>query len=300
MKLRSSWSIWLLLALGLALRLWIAPSYGYHGFEGDFIEQKQAMHRAISLGVHEVYTANADNSPAMAGGEWAGGYFFVYPPLVVYLRYFPVLAYSKLAPENFEKWNSELNFFSLIRTDFGKRMTTSRGFTVAVKLPVLILEILLAAGIFFFVRFTSRNLSEKRGIAVGSGDGWALAAAAAFIFNPGIVLNSAHWGQHDAVWASLLCLSLFLMQRNKIEVAWILYTLACLNKPQASAFVFLVFFLGVTRAPIKRVIIGAILSLATFVLVFSPFIVNGTFFGFPERHCDRNTRGRTVYLLQRQ
>ena len=50
---------------GLALRLWIAPSYGYLGVEGDLIEQKQAVHRAITLGFHEIYTANPVNDPAI-------------------------------------------------------------------------------------------------------------------------------------------------------------------------------------------------------------------------------------------
>ena len=58
---------WLALAIvagGLFIRLAVAPSYGYLGREGDLLEQKQATHRALTLGIHEVYTPNAVNDPA--------------------------------------------------------------------------------------------------------------------------------------------------------------------------------------------------------------------------------------------
>ena len=45
----------LILLAALLVRLALAPSYGYHGIEGDLIEQKQSIHRALTMGVHEVY-----------------------------------------------------------------------------------------------------------------------------------------------------------------------------------------------------------------------------------------------------
>jgi len=114
---RTAWIAGAIVLLGLLIRLLVAPSYGYLGMDADLIEQKQAVHRAITIGVHQVYTPNRVNDPALAGGEWQGGYFVNYPPLIVYLRLPPVLIYRQLAPAAFDLWDSELNYFELLHTD---------------------------------------------------------------------------------------------------------------------------------------------------------------------------------------
>jgi len=258
---------WLALAIvggGLLIRLAVAPSYGYLGREGDLLEQKQATHRALTLGVHEVYTPNAVNDPALAGGEWMGGYFINYPPVIVYLRYVPGAVYRWAAPAAFDLWNSELNFFAMRSTDLEERLARSRGFTVAMKLPGILADVLISLGLLVFV-------SRRKGI------GWGLAASAFYAFNPGIILITAHWGQHDAVWVGLLVLSILAIDRGWVEVSWIAYALAALTKPQAGAFLFFIVFLGLSRAPVRRVAVAGGAAIATFVVVFLPFLVHGTF-----------------------
>jgi len=259
--------VWLAVAVvggGLVLRLAVAPSYGYLGREGDLLEQKQATHRALTLGIHEVYTPNAVNDPALAGGDWMGGYFINYPPVIVYLRYVPGAVYRWAAPEAFDLWDSELNFFSMRSTDLEERLARSRGFTVAMKLPGILADVLISLGLLLFV-------FRRKGI------GWGLAAAAAYAFNPGIIVDTAHWGQHDAVWVGLLVLSILAIDRGWVEVSWIAYALAALTKPQAGAFLFFIVFLGLTRAPARRVVFAAGAAIATFAVVFLPFLVHGTF-----------------------
>ena len=263
-KRRDWWIVLVILVMGLALRAAVSPSYGYLGIEADLIEQKQAMHRSITLGFHELYTPNDVNDPALAGGEWTGGYFINYPPIITYLRYLPGLVYRALEPESFELWNSENNFYVMRSTDLMSRLANSRGFTVAVKFPGILFDCILAAGIFLF-------------LAPRAGSVTALAATAAYSFNPGLILNSAHWGQPDAVWALPLVLCVLLMNRGRVEFAWIAYTFAALTKPQAGAYVFFVLFLGLSRAPIRRGIKGAALSIGFACLVFLPFLLYGTF-----------------------
>jgi len=246
------------------LRLFIAPSLGWGGFEGDLVEQKQAMHRSITLGFHEVYTPNDVNDPALSGGEWQGGYFINYPPVIVYLRSITGRVYRYFAPEAFELWHSDLNFFAMARTDLWQRFAKSRGFTVAAKLPSILGDCFLIIALFAFV-------------APRAGSGVGLAVASAFAFNPGVIIDSAHWGQHDSVWVSFLVVSLYWMHKGRIELSWVAYTLAGLTKPQASTFFFLILGLGLMRAPFRRVLLGGTLSLATFALVFLPFLLHGTF-----------------------
>jgi len=254
----------LILLIGLLVRLGLAPSYGYQGVEGDLIEQKQSIHRALTLGVHEVYTPNRINDPALAGGEWTGGYFINYPPVIVYLRMLPGMVYRQFAPEEFELWNSELNFYELMRTDFDSRMARSRGFTVVAKLPCIIADLLLGLGILIFV-------AGRAGPVTG------LVAGAAYLFNPGIILDSAHWGQHDAVWAAFLVLGLWLIAKGHLTGGWIAYTLAALSKPQAGAFVLLIVLLAFTHSHWKKIPVAAAAVVGTFLLVFMPFLIHGTF-----------------------
>ena len=120
-----SWLILSVVLAGLAVRLIVSPSYGWGGQEGDLIEQKQAMHRSITLGIHEVYTPNDENDPALAGGTWQGGYFINYPPVIVYLRNLTGRVYRHFAPKEFELWHSDLNYFEMARTDLRWRLAQS-------------------------------------------------------------------------------------------------------------------------------------------------------------------------------
>jgi Gpi18-like mannosyltransferase len=66
---------------------------------------------------------------------------------------------------------------------------SEQAFLVALKLPASLADLVIGWLIFLTVRRSSPR--------------WALALSASYLFNPGIVFNSAFWGQVDAVGAAL-------------------------------------------------------------------------------------------------
>lgn len=248
---------------GFVLRLLIAPSYGYGGVDGDLIEQKQAVHVAPEEGVHEIYRANARNDPALTGRDWEGGYFTNYPPVIHYLRAAVGWVYRIVSPEGFDQWPPQMNYLEAERTDLRQRLAASRGFTVALKLPGILADALITLGLG---AFAAARVGERAGLLVAS----------AYAFNPGIVFDTAYWGQHDAVAAAFLVLGLHSLQRGRLEAAWVATALGGLSKPQALALWPLLLGLGWLRFPLRRVLLAALAAAAVVVLVFSPFIVAGT------------------------
>lgn len=94
---------------------------------------------------------------------------------------------------------------------------------IVLKLPANLADI--AAGFLIF------KILEKP-----AGKKWALAAFAAYVFNPAIVFNSAVWGQVDGVLTLLLVASLYLLtEKKKPEFAAASFAFAFLIKPQAIA-----------------------------------------------------------------
>lgn len=261
---KSAWFALAVAAAGLCLRLLIAPSYGYEGLDSDLIEQKQAVHLALTRGIHEIYLPSWRNDPAVSGAGWDGGYFTNYPPFIHYLRAATGAIYRRLDPQGFEMWGEELNYMVLKKTDLLPRLADSRGFTVSLKLPGILADLGIALGLYAFL--TTR-----------AGPGLALAACAAYSMNPGIVFDTAFWGQHDAVAAGLVTLGLALIHRGLPEAGFVAYVLAVLSKPQAGAFILLILALMLFRFPLRRVARAGFAALCATTLVFLPFLWHGTF-----------------------
>ena len=258
------WAAAAIVLAGFLLRLWVAPSYGYSGYDGDLHEQKQAAHRALTRGIHETYTANWENDPGLSGKKWDGGYYVDYPPVIFHLRAATSRVYEFFEPEAFALWDSEHNFFELLATDLEERLAQSRGFTVMIKLPGIVADALISLALFLFVSRMWRP-------------GLGLAAAAAYALNPGVIFNSAFWGQHDAVWGLFIILSLWLLHRGRPELSWVFLMLAVLTKPQAIPFVPLVLTVSFWQCSPRRLVYAALASLGTFGLVWLPYIIHGTY-----------------------
>ena len=256
-------SLTFILLAGMVIRLYIAPSDGSDGYEGDLIEYKQAIHRAITQGMHTIYEPNVRNDPAFVD-TWNGGYFITNPPCRIYAYYPSIMIYKLFNPAAFDLWNSDLNFFVLLNTDLHERFAKSRGYSVAVKLPAILADLLISLGLVFY-------LLPRIGYRLG------LAAAAAYAFSPGIIIASAHFGNHDAVWIGLVTLSLFLICRGRIALSWTVYTLAVLTKPQPGAFALLILFLGLKRGTFREIGLSALMVIVTVILAFLPFIIHGNF-----------------------
>ena len=245
------------------LRLAIAPSYGYGGVDGDLIEHKQMVHVALESGFHEIYRASAANDPALTGRDWQGGYFVNQPPVIHYLRVPIGWLYRLASPRGYALWPPELNYLEAERTDLRARLAASRGFTLALKLPGIVADFLLSLGLY---AFAAARCGERAGLLV----------AGAYAFNPGVLYDTAHWGQHDAVAAGLVLLGLHFVQRGRLELGWAIATLGGLAKPQANAFWPLLIALGLLRFPPRRVLLASLAAACVVLVVFSPFILGGT------------------------
>lgn len=103
-------------------------------------------------------------------------------------------------------------------------------------------------------------------------------AAACFLFNPAVIFNSATWGQVDASFTFLLFLSLFLLLRERPELAIITYVLAFVVKPQSISLAPLIAVVLLTRyRPLEWAKFSAIGIGVAFIALFPFFGV----FAFP-------------------
>lgn len=247
---------------GTLLRLWIAPSYGYLGVDGDLIEHKQAVHLALTEGISQVYLPSATNDPALTGREWTGGFFINNLPVVLYLRTALGWGYRHFDPEAIARWDWRENYFEMERTDLRDRLTTTRGFTVLMKLPGILADL----AIVLALALLGRGLDPRA----------RLAAAAAYALNPAVVFDTAFWGQHDAVWIALVVWSLAALSGRRVVLSWVALALAALTKPQAWAFVPLVFGLSLIRFTRRDLAQAASAAWFVAILVFLPFLLSGT------------------------
>jgi len=257
-----------LLLLGLALRLAVAPSYGYGGFEGDMIDYKQGTHRALTLGIHELYSLNEFNNLAVTGGEWNGGYFADYPPVNYYIWTAFLAPYRQWRRADFDLWDSTLNFYEIARTDLPERLARTRLFTVLIKLPSILAELGLA--------LLAYSVTRRRGFAV------ALLALGLIALNPALIVDTAHWGAPDAVHTLFVAGALILLLRQRAVIPGILLALAVLAKPQVIVFAPFIFLVAWKQIGWRGVLRSALAGIATTLLVLAPFIVHGTFGQFVE------------------
>lgn len=138
-------------------------------------------------------------------------------------------------------------------------------FLFALKLPAAVADIATAWLVFALGRrFGSRG---------------ALALSASYLFNPGIVFNSAFWGQADAVGALVVLTGIALLDVGSPVVVAILLAAGSLIKPQSApviipAVLYLVRTLSrpASGPPRWDVLLGAgLAALATVVLIIIPF-----------------------------
>jgi len=254
----------MLLFLGLALRLAISPSYGYGGFEGDMIDYKQGTHRALTLGIHEIYSLNQFNNLAVTGGEWNGGFFADYPPVNYYIWMAFVAPYRWLDRADFDLWDSTLNFYDIARTDLPERLARTRIFTMLIKLPSILAELGLALLAYIVTR-------RRRDFGV------ALLALAAIALNPALMVDTAHWGAPDAVHTLFIAFALLLLLRGRAALPGVLLALAVLAKPQVIVFAPFVLLVAWKKTGWRGLLRGTLAAAGASLLVLAPFIAHGTF-----------------------
>lgn len=132
------------------------------------------------------------------------------------------------------------------------------GFTLMIKLPSMAGDIVCAGMIYLIGR-------DKVGKLM------ALAASAAYAFCPAVIINSTVWGQADSFCLMILLISLYMLFREKIIPAAVLYGLAVICKPQMLIFAPVYIFGTLFRKNIKGFFVGIGAALATILIVAAPF-----------------------------
>lgn len=101
--------------------------------------------------------------------------------------------------------------------------------------------------------------------------GKSLLFASFYAFNPAIIINSAIWGQLDAMYSFFILLSLILVLSSKPKLATILLVLSILTKPQSIAIAPLILFLIFRKYNWKIWASSLLVGLATIFVMIIPF-----------------------------
>jgi len=147
-------------------------------------------------------------------------------------------------------------------------------FDIATFLPAILADVAIA---FVIYKIAVKAAPEKVS--------FALLAAAAWLFNPAIILISSIWGQVESVFVLVLLVSLVLLREKKLLSAYILFAVAILIKPQSlflgPVYLFSVydFFASDTRPVGRRILyfVGSLFAGAGAMLLISwPFGLEAT------------------------
>jgi len=96
----------------------------------------------------------------------------------------------------------------------------------------------------------------------------AILAAAAYVFNPALIFDSAYWGQTAAIHSLFMLLSIIALDRHRYDWAGVALAAAILTKPQAIAIAPLVLMLAIKERGTLRLVAGGVV--ATLVIMLMP------------------------------
>lgn len=130
----------------------------------------------------------------------------------------------------------------------------------AVKLPASLADLGLAAGVAFLLRDRPR---------------WAISAAVAILLLPGIIDISAWWGQFEALYVLPALIAVVLLARDRPLPAAVFLGISLMTKPQALPFLVPIVAYGLGRFGIRRTLIAGVVTVATIVVIWLPFLPNG-------------------------
>ena len=157
------------------------------------------------------------------GGFYEAGYFADYPPGYLYVLW--------------------------LLGEIGGALTPLVGQNATgglVKIPSILADVGVAWLLFAICRRWGGQLIARIHQGV-SGETLGLGAAAIYLFNPGVVFDSAVWGQVDAVGTLVLLATIYALARGWTEVAAVGAVLALLMKFQFGFLVPIVILVGLKR-----------------------------------------------------
>ena len=100
----------------------------------------------------------------------------------------------------------------------------------------------------------------------------ATLAAALFLLNPGVIFDTAYWGQADALVALFVVATVVALQRGRFEWGGAIFALAVLTKPLAYPFAPFVLVLSVKRAGWARTLVAVGVCGLTVLVVLLRFL----------------------------
>lgn len=105
-------------------------------------------------------------------------------------------------------------------------------------------------------------------------------AALLYIVNPGLIFNSAVWGQYDSVAILFLMLSIYYCLIKKIPVICaIFFSLAWITKPQSLALTPFLLFFFLKNFKLVQWLYSLLTFIATSIILFFPFFPNNPLYG---------------------
>lgn len=142
--------------------------------------------------------------------------------------------------------------------------TSDRFVDSAIKLLSVLANILIALLLYL-------ELKQLKGVTI------AVVAASAYAFNPAAIFNTAYWGQTESISTLMVLSSLILFVRGYPEWSWSIMIVAILTKPLALPFLPLILFATARQYPAKRFLSSVAIAIASFFLIFLPFLMAGRF-----------------------
>ena len=204
-----------------------------YGKQGDIAIYIALAWKTVGHGVHSAYSQIAGSPPSDN------------PPVLLYPFWFLGWLYEKLISPLFGR--TRLGDPDMLR--------------FMLRLPGLFADLLAGALIF-------RALRQRSVISFTA----AVCTAAAYLFNPALIFDSAYWGQTAAIHSLFMLLSVIALDRRRYDWAGAAFAAAILTKPQAVAIAPLILLLAVRERGILRLLAG---SLITTLLITAPFILAG-------------------------
>ncbi len=98
-----------------------------------------------------------------------------------------------------------------------------------------------------------------------------LLAAAFYVFNPAVFINSTMWGQVDSFFTLVVAGGIVLLSEKRLQWAVVLFALAVLMKPQGIITLPVLFFELVRRRRARAVFSAMLVAAATVFVVVLPF-----------------------------
>ncbi|MBN2738666.1 MAG: DUF2029 domain-containing protein [Spirochaetales bacterium] len=246
--------IMVLIVLLAALGIRVVMGYTIEGQSGDLSCFKGWGDHAYSTPWPDYYGYwSAYQEKAQANGD----YWCDYPPVYVMI----------------------LTLLSALRHLFGFSHG-SAGYTLLIKMPNIISDVVITYLIFSFAKGKFKHGPLALGLAL------------LYALNPAIIINSAIWGQADAIYTMLALLIVHFMSRDKYWLSGLILGIAILIKIQTAFVAFALLYSLIAKKDLKTWLLTVAAGVGIFVLATLPFAVKlppewiiiqliGTLTGYP-------------------